>query len=114
MLPASPFPNDLSIGRHLDQIRTIHLAVVVLRTGPTASDLGHEVVWKRLLTDEEDVSVPQSNAVVIMVGMIDLPQNAPLPIHFQYGAALVRRLADMARVRNLVGLEERPAIREIC
>src|SRR3984893_16271437 len=70
MLPASPLPNELSIGRHLDQIRAVHLAVVVLGTGAAASDLGHKVIRKRLLTNEEDVSVSQSNAVVIMVGVI--------------------------------------------
>src|SRR3984893_8827456 len=100
MLPAAPLPNELSIRRHLDQIRAMNLPVL-LGTKAAASDLGHKVTRKRLLTNEEGVSVSQPNAVVIMVGMIHLPQNTAVPIHFQCGAALVRRLADMARVRNL-------------
>src|SRR5262249_4808016 len=113
MLPASPLPNDLAISRHLDKIRAIHLAIVVLRTEPAASDPGNDVIRKRLLTDEQDVSVPKPNAVVVMVGMVHLPQNPPVPIHFQRGATLIRRLADVARVWNLTIVEERPALGEI-
>ena len=58
MLPAPPLPNHLAIDRHLDKIRGIHLAIVVLGTQPATSDLGNNLSRKRLLTDEKDVSVP--------------------------------------------------------
>src|SRR5712691_10427356 len=57
MLPASPLPDDVSIGRHLDKIRAVHLAIVILRTRPSASDLVGNLIRKRLLTNEKDVSV---------------------------------------------------------
>src|SRR5215472_9595981 len=55
----------------------------------------------------------QTNAVVIMIGVIDLPQNPSLPIHFQRGAAPVGSLSHVALVGNLAVVEQRPALGEI-
>jgi hypothetical protein len=44
MVPASPLPDDLALCRHLDKIGGIHLTIVILRSGPAASDLGNDLI----------------------------------------------------------------------
>src|SRR5215472_10648859 len=47
------------------------------------------------------------------MGMVHLPNNSALPIHFQCRATHVRRSAHVAVVWNLPVVEERPAFGEI-
>src|SRR5215472_10961010 len=50
---------------------------------------------------------------MMVIGLLDLPEDAPLPIHLERRAALKWRLADMRRVGNLAVIEERAALGEI-
>src|SRR5260370_30173535 len=113
MLPALPLPQDFSVCRHLHEIVADHLPVVDFGPGTAAADLLDDRIRKRLLADQKDISVPQSDAVVGVIGMTHLPQDPPLPIRFQRGATHVGRPADKARIWDLAVAEERPAVGEI-
>jgi hypothetical protein len=101
MLPALPLPHDFSVCRHLHEAVADHLAVVVLGSGTAAADLRDDRIRKRLLADEQDIAVPQSDAIVSVVWMMDLPHDSPLPIRFQRGAAHVPRLFALYDMRIL-------------
>ena len=113
VLPASPFPYNLSFDRHLDEVRRVHLSIVVLRAGPATPHLGNNLGGKRLLADQKNISISQANAIVIVIGMVHLPQNPSAPIHFQRGTAPIGSLPNVALVRNLAVVEERATLGEI-
>ena len=73
VLPAQPFPYELSVGRHLDEVGRIHLSIVVLRARPATSHLESDVGRKRFLADQKDVSISQADAIVVVIGMVHLP-----------------------------------------
>ena len=103
----------MPVGGHLDEVGGIHLSIVVLRAKPAASHLRNDVGRKQFLADQKNVSVFQADAVVVGVGMVHLPQDPSFPIHFQRGAAAIGGLPNVALVRNLAVVEERPALGEI-
>jgi len=113
MLPASPLPDGFALGCHLDEIRGIHVAVFILGPGSAAAHFGDELCGKRFLTNQKQVAVLQADAVVIMIGVVHLPENPSVPIHFQRRATHVRRSTDVGAVRNLPVVEKRPALGEI-
>ena len=50
---------------------------------------------------------------MVVVGVVHLPQDPSFPIHFQRGATAIGSLPNMALVRNLAVVEERPPFGEI-
>src|ERR1700682_4867189 len=79
--PRTPLPDDLSIDRHLDKVIANHLTVVVFGAGAAAADFWGNILRKRSLADEENITVLQSDAVVSVLGIMHLPQNVSPPIH---------------------------------
>src|SRR5262249_7515823 len=86
---------------------------VVLRAGPATPHLSNNLARKRLLTDQKNISIAQANAIVIVIGMVHLPQNPSAPIHFQRGTAPIGSFPNVALVRNLAVVEERATPGEI-
>src|SRR5712692_1026340 len=96
MLPATPLPSNPPVSRHLNQIISVHLAVVFgARHSPF--DLRYEIPWKLGQAKKQHVTVPQSYAIMVVVRVAHLPQDAPVPVNFKGGSALPRFLANEAR-----------------
>jgi hypothetical protein len=113
VLPGPPLPDDVSFGRHLDEVITVHLAVVILGAGSTATDYRDDRSGKRHRAKEKHVPIAQPDAVVVMIGTLELPQDPPLPVHFQYGASLEGQSSHVCEIWDLSVIEERPAVGEI-
>src|SRR5262249_21027508 len=96
VLPGAPFPNDFASGRDLDQIIAVHFAVV-FRAYDAALDLGHDLRRQSIQTKQQYVAVAQSDAVVMVIGMANFPQNASVPVRFERRTAFPWLFTDEAR-----------------
>src|SRR5262249_38053329 len=113
VLPASPFPYNLYFDRHLDEVRRVHLSIVVLRAGPATPHLGNNLGGQRLLAEQKKNSISPAEPHRVCAGMVYLPPKPAAPIHFQRGTAPIGSLPNVALVRNLAVVEERATLGEI-
>lgn len=89
MIPGSPFPNDPSFGRHFDEIICVYFTVV-LGSRHSAIYLQDDVLRKLRYAKKQNVAVAQPYAVVMVIRMAHFPENTPIPVDFERGAAFPR------------------------
>src|SRR5262249_57558013 len=111
MLPASPLPDDLAAGGHLQQVVTVDRAVG-FGARETALNAADNVPWQRAETQQDDVAIAQPAGVVVVVRVTQLPDDSPAPIHFQHGAALeaAPRLEPLGILHDFAAIEESPIV----
>src|SRR5215471_1253527 len=107
MLPGTPFPDRLSRRRDLRQVVRVHLARVVPRPRRILArrkavllhpslDAPDDVVGNSAHAIQQHVSVPQQDAVVMMVRMAHFPQHLAVPVCFEHHAAFEREVTEKA------------------
>src|SRR5215472_8038126 len=82
VLPSTPFPNALPIGRHLDEIVPVHLSVM-FRARHSPFNLRNEIMRQPSQANQKHVTVAQPYAIVMMIGLANFPKNAPVPVTFE-------------------------------
>src|SRR5262249_21066425 len=87
VVPSTPFPDNLSIGCHLDEIVRIHLPVA-LRARHTTFDLRNEILRQLSQANQEYVAVTEPYAVMVMIGLSVFPQQTTIPVGLERGTAL--------------------------
>src|SRR5262245_2247977 len=114
MLPASPLPDDLAAGGHLQQVATVDRAVGV-GAREAALNAADNVPWQWTETQQDDVAIAQPAGVVVVVRVTQLPDDSPAPIHFQHGAALeaAPRLEPLEILHDFAAIEEVAVVEQV-
>ena len=114
MFPAPPLPHGLAPGRRFQEIVGVDHAVD-LGTGQAAPHASRHLGGQRAQAQEQHVAVAEPPGVVMVIRVLQLPDDAPAPIHFQYGAALEAgpRLEPSEVLGDLPAVEEMTVVEQV-